>query len=430
MIDYDKLIAYIDGLYADGELSDQDYTNIILYILGNGNIEGTARDLILVYRGLKQDLPTLSIGEFGLCWDTKELFIGGDTENIQVATIDSAPAANNIVTVGKTDAQFATIGAAIAHARTYASLTNRVTIFIGPGTYNESIQLLPNPGIDLMGCGQRVTVISSDAAYPDGALFSVGTGNYSNIGFVSTGTNAYAYHYEYSTDQTPGQVLFTDCSFTSRENAGAGIGMGLNSSIRFNSCHFETTNASSGAIYAHNSVFANHPAQYLYFSNCFAVNNGGGVPVVIDNAFRRGGGATTDFSNMMYVSFENSNARTPSLTYRQSLTDTLHYIPTAGDNVILLDSSTGSNIPGLDITRNTVRADGYTYSNQYSAATISFQGAEKYDWTIISVYAEGIGDVTAACTVVGSANGYIVVTSSTPAVNTVFNISCSGVPKA
>ena len=40
-------------------------------------------------RGSKAGLPALSPGEFGLATDTNELFVGGNSENIQVPTLGS-----------------------------------------------------------------------------------------------------------------------------------------------------------------------------------------------------------------------------------------------------------------------------------------------------------------------------------------------------
>lgn len=41
---------------------------------------------IKIRRGLKANLPTLSVGEQGLCTDTSEVFIGGNTGNIQLTS--------------------------------------------------------------------------------------------------------------------------------------------------------------------------------------------------------------------------------------------------------------------------------------------------------------------------------------------------------
>lgn len=40
-------------------------------------------------RGSKANLPTLASGELGLCTDTNEVFIGGDSGNLQLAVADA-----------------------------------------------------------------------------------------------------------------------------------------------------------------------------------------------------------------------------------------------------------------------------------------------------------------------------------------------------
>ena len=47
-------------------------------------------DTIQHRRGKKDDLPVLQTAEFGLCTDTKELFIGSSGENIPVLTLKKA----------------------------------------------------------------------------------------------------------------------------------------------------------------------------------------------------------------------------------------------------------------------------------------------------------------------------------------------------
>lgn len=44
---------------------------------------------IQIKRGTKAGLPTLAPGEYGLATDTGELFVGGASGNIQVATLGS-----------------------------------------------------------------------------------------------------------------------------------------------------------------------------------------------------------------------------------------------------------------------------------------------------------------------------------------------------
>ena len=43
---------------------------------------------IQIKRGLKSNLPVLSVGEFGLCTDTKEVFIGTSSGNVGIASVD------------------------------------------------------------------------------------------------------------------------------------------------------------------------------------------------------------------------------------------------------------------------------------------------------------------------------------------------------
>lgn len=83
-LDYNQFQAYIDGLYADGEMSEQDYNDIILYILANGETEKKPRDLIQVRRGFEENLPTLAQGELGFTLDSENLYIGGMSGNINV----------------------------------------------------------------------------------------------------------------------------------------------------------------------------------------------------------------------------------------------------------------------------------------------------------------------------------------------------------
>lgn len=41
-------------------------------------------NIIRIKRGLKENLPTLLVGELAFCTDTNELFVGKDTGNVLV----------------------------------------------------------------------------------------------------------------------------------------------------------------------------------------------------------------------------------------------------------------------------------------------------------------------------------------------------------
>lgn len=82
-LDYNTLKAYIDGLYADGSLSEQDYNDIIVYILANGDVQNAPRDLIQIRRGNESDVPNLAQGEMGFSLDTEKIFVGGLNGNVE-----------------------------------------------------------------------------------------------------------------------------------------------------------------------------------------------------------------------------------------------------------------------------------------------------------------------------------------------------------
>jgi hypothetical protein len=81
---YETLKAYIDGLYADGVMSEQDYNDVILYILANGDLANSPRDLIQVRRGEIANIPNLAQGELAYTFDTEELYIGGINGNVSI----------------------------------------------------------------------------------------------------------------------------------------------------------------------------------------------------------------------------------------------------------------------------------------------------------------------------------------------------------
>lgn len=83
-LNYSQLIAYIDGLYQNESLSEQDYINIIIYILANGDTENAPRDLIQIRRGDEANLPTLAQGELAFTLDTNILYVGGINGNVRI----------------------------------------------------------------------------------------------------------------------------------------------------------------------------------------------------------------------------------------------------------------------------------------------------------------------------------------------------------
>jgi len=87
-LSYETLNAYIDGLYGDGVLTTQEYNDIILYILANGEISTSARDLIQVRRGNLADIPVLAQGEIGFTLDEENMYVGGINGNVDIGNKD------------------------------------------------------------------------------------------------------------------------------------------------------------------------------------------------------------------------------------------------------------------------------------------------------------------------------------------------------
>lgn len=160
-LNYDTLISYIDGLHADGTLSDEDYNKIILFILGNGNLENSPRDLIQVRRGNYANLPNLAQGELGYCLDTKELFIGGINGNDKVS--------KNPIYVNVKD--FHAVGDGVAddtipiqNAINSLSQTGG-TVFIPAGTYRLTTFLqIKNYSITVQGEGKSSLLLCNSAS--------------------------------------------------------------------------------------------------------------------------------------------------------------------------------------------------------------------------------------------------------------------------
>jgi hypothetical protein len=78
------LIDTINALTVDGDFTQQDVNYLMNWIIANGNMAGTPRDLIQIRRGNKADLPTLAQGELAVTLDTKEIYVGGLNGNINI----------------------------------------------------------------------------------------------------------------------------------------------------------------------------------------------------------------------------------------------------------------------------------------------------------------------------------------------------------
>lgn len=122
---------------------------------------------IQVRRGLKAALPTLSVGEFGLCTDAKELYIGTASGNIRVDASsadlsDVAPKSHASTTTDYGEATTSTYG----HTKLSASINSTSTdLAATPSAVKEAYDLA-NAALP----ASSVTISSTDVTPGTSAL--------------------------------------------------------------------------------------------------------------------------------------------------------------------------------------------------------------------------------------------------------------------
>ena len=175
------------------------------------------------------------------------------------------------VTVGKRGCMYRTINDAVNAAKEYCTKTNRVVIQISAGEYTESINLAPNPGIDLMGMGDVTIIKPTDTVYPNMCLFTAGEGKFTGITFKNNDANApYCVHYEVQSlenDCRNSTCDFINCTFyNTAGGSGVGCGGGCTDILRFINCEFRAT--SGTAAYFHNHPMINEQFE-LHLKDCY-----------------------------------------------------------------------------------------------------------------------------------------------------------------
>lgn len=191
-----------------------------------------------------------------------------DTLNKNGIHIETQP---SFITVGKRGCMYSNINDAVNAAKAYCTTTSRVAIQIYPGIYTESINLAPNPGIDLIGMGDVTIVKPTDTVYPNMCLFTAGQGKFVGLTFKNNDANApYCVHYEVQTLEDHCRYTtceFINCSFyNTATGSGVGCGGGCTDSLRFVNCVFRAVSGVS-------AYFHNHPVNTEQFElslkNCY-----------------------------------------------------------------------------------------------------------------------------------------------------------------
>lgn len=300
----------------------------------------------------------------------------------------------SVITVAKSGGRFNTINEAITFAKGYCSRTNRVTILICGGVYNESIVLTKNPGIDLIGIG--MPEIISDAPYPNGPANIYGDTYIEGIYFHSTSKNAYAFHLDGSTDTSCGAtVTVLNCKFISDNQPALGCGCTRGCVYRFVNCIF----SGSDGIYLHNEASANVSTQYFIATGCKII--GKQHAVAIDDAPKLNYGATGSPLKLNFAGSYTENINS-MLLFRLTETERYGYIP--GDkNGISISPDSNTQIVALDYKYQggyTLSASVPTYANSPSVY-IPVENANLFNWSVTTTI-PGTGSYPSKVSAVGA----------------------------
>lgn len=250
---------------------------------------------------------------------------------------------SRVITVEKSGGMFTSINDAIAYAQT---LNAKCTIYVGSGNFNESINLAGNSNINIIGAGIQNTIINSDTNDVD-TLFITGSGYIANLSLYcfAPNTGHYACHIEAGIDSTSGWLIFNNVYFYSQNTSGMGAGLGKGFRVECNNCIFEGHETGGRALYIHN--FAN-PTENMTMrfeaKNCEFKHDL--QAVVIENAKKIYYPANT-YNSVLYLSFQNCHAQFPYVRVSDG-TNIRGYVIENDDEIILLESSTGNNLHGVD----------------------------------------------------------------------------------
>lgn len=308
-----------------------------------------------------------------------------------------------MLVVEKSAGDFTTINDAIDFAKSYATKTNRVIIVIGPGIYNETINLLDNPGIDLIGMGAGITTIKAVTTYPYSTIYVTGDFTCIGITFIAdSGSNSYALHYEILDTSVTGHTRFVDCEFIGRGVNGVGAGLGANCTLEFQECRMISD--SRYPLYFHNNAFSNKQNQMIIVRNCFLNGAADGVSILADDAANMYGNANSKIT----VLFSGNSSLCGGFWFRKTESETYTYIPKDDSNYTLSSGSAGNGILGLEYGKEHILISSYIFkaSNPANGTSlynysIPVDNANSYNWSINDITVPGVGSITSHCSISG-----------------------------
>ncbi len=293
---------------------------------------------------------------------------------------------SNILIVAKRGARFSTINDAIDYAKTYCTMTNRVTIVVVGGynvVYSEYIDLDDNPGIDFLGIASPI--VQSSVAWRLSTLRCSNTITVDGFWFMNyyTPQSGETAGYGLHADPVTGKQTYKNCYFYSNNNAGVGLGMSSNGSIDFINCTFEGT---EGA-YMHNNASNGSQNQWIRFYQCrFAGDSNHQALRVYDAATA----SNTSFTSVMGLKFTNCTAYpNTKIKYTYNGSTNISYVPASNrasgisnGNIFVVTDSISPGLLGVDYFLNTQKFR-LTYRNFETGTNFfTIENANRYSWSV------------------------------------------------
>lgn len=289
---HDGLLAYIAGLYADGVMSEQDFNQVVLYILANGNLSNSPRDLIQIRRGNVANLPELAQGELGFCLDEQRLYIGGSSGNVALPNstdinnlkpitesvifyVDGTNG-NDTTGTGASDKPFKTIKKAIDSIKNH-TLLGSVKIRVLAGDYtaegNIEIRWFYGWGFTITAFDGTNDILTVSDNYKINSIDFYGTvGAIQGLKAIPASTD-YAYGFFVSN----GFVTVSGCSFDKAGQTNSMFGCSGNSYVWIDSCKCSNALNVLSVNYGAKAVLSNWISGSINNQNGYKVHNGGVV---------------------------------------------------------------------------------------------------------------------------------------------------------
>ena len=292
---------------------------------------------------------------------------------------------SNILVVAKRGARFSTINDAIDYAKTYCSLTNRVTIVVIGGynvVYREYIDLDNNPGIDFFGISSPI--LQSSVAWRLSTLRCSNNITVDGFWFMNyyTPQSGESAGYGLHADPVTGKQTYRNCYFYSDHNAGAGIGMGANGSIDFIHCTFEGPEG----VYMHNNATNGTRNQWIRFNACNFRGDSNHQAVRVYDAATA---SNTTFISEMGLKFINCTAYpNTKVKYTYNGNTNINYIPSSNRasgisnaNIFVVADSISPGLLGVDYFHNTQKFRLCYRNFEGGTNFIQIENANRYNWT-------------------------------------------------